>query len=170
MTAPNDHDRDSGSSTSSTSSSDDQSTLAVSPALIVGIVILAAFAVTVVSASVFRYCRRSDRSPSAAAARAGEAYELDVDADWKEVYNPNRVRSTAQATRMKEVRWINNMHAWERGRQARMETGELRPPTVLPGRSGQNRSWDEYTVGDHHSSGREVSSHRLDGPFSPWKS
>lgn len=122
-----------------------QPTLTISPGLIVGIVILAAFAVTLISASIFRYCRKKGSS----------SIEYEINAGGNQDYNPNRPRSAAQLARMKEVRWIDNMYAWERGREARMEAREIRPTTVVNGMSDQNKSWEEYTVADY-SSGRDV--------------
>lgn len=54
---------------------------------------------------------------------------------------------------MKEVRWINNMHAWERGRIAQMEIGELRPGTVTlkdggKGKCSDGTSWDEWDAAE----------------------
>ncbi|KIX99721.1 uncharacterized protein Z520_04357 [Fonsecaea multimorphosa CBS 102226] len=118
-----------------------QSTLAISPSLIVGIVILAAFACIIIFASVFRYCRRSQSS-----LHDLEAFEETGETEF---YNPNKPLSASQTARLKEVRWINNMYAWERGRRARMEAGELRPTTMIMGRKGENKNWDDYsTVGD----------------------
>ncbi|OAP56441.1 hypothetical protein AYL99_09620 [Fonsecaea erecta] len=147
-----------------------QSTLAVSPSLIVGIVILAAFACIIIFASIFRYCRRGQSSLS-------DPDALD-DMGGTEFYNPNKQRSASQVARLREVRWINNMYAWERGRQARMEVGELRPTTMLVGKKGESRSWDEYSVtGDNPwqnimgngTAGSEVSPasyfYNLDNPY-----
>ncbi len=61
---------------------------------------------------------------------------------------------------MKEVRWVNNMYAWERARNAKKEVGEVRPTTLLLGRPGQERNWDEWSsIGTGESSsgsGRHV--------------
>ncbi|EXJ57520.1 hypothetical protein A1O7_07868 [Cladophialophora yegresii CBS 114405] len=137
----------------------DNTALAISPALIVGIVIIAAFFCTLIFASLYRFCGR--RSSNGLTSEAFAARDTDTvvginagGAFW----NPNRQRSAAQMARMKEVRWINNMYAWERGRHARLETGEIRPTTMVMGRKGENRSWDEYTVAED-SSGREGSGH-----------
>jgi hypothetical protein len=83
---------------------------AISPTLIVGIVIAAAFAVMLIVASIFRFCHWN-RSP----------VPNPDDDDEVDIFNPNRQRSEEQLIRMKEVRWINNMYAWERGRLAKME-------------------------------------------------
>lgn len=143
-----------------TSNGPDNPSLAISPGLIVGIVIVAAFFSTIIFASIYRFYGRRGKGSSglSSAAFAAREYEditgiADFDAYF---WNPNRQRSTAQMTRMKEVRWINNMYAWERGREARMEAGEIRPPTMMMGRKGENKSWDEYTVAED-SSGQEVS-------------
>lgn len=143
-----------------TSDGPDNTNLAISPGLIVGVVIVAAFFSTILFASIYRVYGRRDKSNNglSSAAFAAREYEditgiADFDADF---WNPNRQRSNAQMTRMKEVRWINNMYAWERGREARMEAGELRPTTMMMGRKGENKSWDEYTVAED-SSGQEVS-------------
>lgn len=127
------------------------SSLAISPALIVGIVIAGAFAVMIVVASTFRYCRQSGPSTVDSDDEGGAG-----------IFNPNRPRSATQVARMKEVRWINNMYAWERGRQAKIEIGEARPTTMLLGKPGQNRNWDEWSVADN-SPGRNVSCHPCGG-------
>ncbi|KAJ9610751.1 hypothetical protein H2200_005528 [Cladophialophora chaetospira] len=135
----------------------DNTSLAISPAIVVGIVIVAAFFCVILFASLYRFFSRqrdnNGLSSEAFAARDGEGIGINPDAAF---WNPNRQRSAAQVTRMNEVRWINNMYAWERGRQARLEAGELRPTTMIAGRRGENKSWDEYTVGED-SSGRESS-------------
>ncbi|EXJ67696.1 uncharacterized protein A1O5_09042 [Cladophialophora psammophila CBS 110553] len=120
-----------------------QSPLAIAPSLIVGIVILASFACIIIFASIFRYCRRSQSSLVDP--------ELASDMGGTEFYNPNKPPSAAQSARLKEVRWINNMYAWERGRQARMEIGEIRPTTMLVGRRGENKNWDEYSLAGDNS-------------------
>lgn len=84
----------------------------------------------------------------------------DAEEGGTDTFNPNRPRSAGQNARMLEVRRINNMYAWERGRHARMEIGEMRPTTMILGRSGQSRNWDEYTIADEDS-GRAVSSFSL---------
>src|ERR1700761_8870562 len=152
-----------------TSDGSDNSSLAISPSLIVGIVIVAAFFCCIAFASVYRFCSRQGNnngltSAAFAAHDAGDALGgVDVDAG---VWNPNRQRSAAQMARMKEVKWINNMYAWDRGRQARIEVGEIRPTTMIMGRRGESKSWDEYTVAEG-SSGPGVSAHPY--PFSAWK-
>ncbi|OQU99440.1 hypothetical protein CLAIMM_05072 [Cladophialophora immunda] len=115
-----------------------QSSLAISPSLIVGIVILASFACIILFASIFRYCRRNQSNLI-------DPEGLD-EIGGTELYNPNKQRSASQVARLKEVRWINNMYAWERGRQARLAVGEIRPTTMLMGRRGENKNWDEYTI------------------------
>ncbi len=137
--------------------SSDNNSLSISPGLVVGIVIIAAFFCVIVFASLYRFCsRRNDSnglSSMAFAAHDADGLAINPDADF---WNPNRQRSAAQVARMKEVRWINNMYAWERGRQARLEAGEIKRTTMIAGRRGENKSWDEYTV-DEDSSGRDVS-------------
>ena len=123
-----------------------QPSLVISPAVIVGIVILAVFSVTLVGAGVFRYCRKN-RSTTP---------DFAVDNSSGQVFNLNRQRSAGQIARMREVRRINNMYAWERGRHARIEIGEIRPTTMLLGRQGEARNWDEWSIADN-SSGRGVS-------------
>ncbi|KAH0839151.1 hypothetical protein AYO21_04744 [Fonsecaea monophora] len=120
-----------------------QTSLAISPSLIVGIVILASFACTIIFASIFRYCRRGQSAlidPESMDETGGTDY-----------YNPNKQRSAAQVARLREVRWVNNMYAWERGRQARLAIGEIRPTTMLMGRKGENKNWDEYTIAGDNS-------------------
>ncbi|ETI25422.1 hypothetical protein G647_02195 [Cladophialophora carrionii CBS 160.54] len=140
-----------------TNDNPDNTALAISPALIVGIVIIAAFFCTLIFASLYRFCGR--RSSNGLTSEAFAARDTDnvvgINAGG-ESWNPNRQRSAAQTARMKEVRWINNMYAWERGRYARLEVGEIRPTTMIMGRKGENRSWDEYTVAED-SSGRDSS-------------
>ncbi|OCT47233.1 hypothetical protein CLCR_02453 [Cladophialophora carrionii] len=142
-----------------TNDNPDNTALAISPALIVGIVIIAAFFCTLIFASLYRFCGR--RSSNGLTSEAFAARDTDnvvgINAGG-EFWNPNRQRSAAQIARMKEVRWINNMYAWERGRHARLEVGEIRPTTMIMGRKGENRSWDEYTVAED-SSGRDSSGH-----------
>ncbi|KAK5193260.1 hypothetical protein LTR92_006629 [Exophiala xenobiotica] len=119
------------------SQQDNQTTtpsLPISPALIVGIVILVSFAVTIAIASIFGYCRTSRSASNDAEAIEGG-----------DVFNPNRPRPAGQIARMKEVRWVNNMYAWERARNAKKEVGEVRPTTLLLGRPGQERNWDEWS-------------------------
>jgi hypothetical protein len=135
------------------SQQDNQTTtpsLPISPALIVGIVILVSFAVTIAIASIFGYCRTSRSASNDAEAIEGG-----------DVFNPNRPRPAGQIARMKEVRWVNNMYAWERARNAKKEVGEVRPTTLLLGRPGQERNWDEWSsidTGESSSgSGRQVS-------------
>lgn len=130
------------------SSQDGQSPApAISPPLIVGIVILSAFVVIIIAASVFRFCRHSN-------SRTGDNANFDDNLSDVDLFNPNQVRPATQVTRMREVRWINNMYAWERGRQARLEIGELRPTTMIAGnRKGEARNWDEWSVWEN----REVS-------------
>ncbi|KAK6366465.1 hypothetical protein LTS17_010550 [Exophiala oligosperma] len=124
------------------------STLPVSPSVIVGIVILCAFCVMVLVASVFAYCR-NNRSTTTDA-------EAD---DGYDIFNPNRPVSASQAARMREVRWINNMYAWERAREARKEVGEVRNTALFVGRVGEERHWDEWSSigtgdGDSASKGK----------------
>jgi hypothetical protein len=130
------------------SSQDGQSpSPAISPSLIVGIVILSAFVIVIIAASVFRFCRQTN-------SRDGNNASFDDDLSDIDLFNPNQVRPASQVTRMREVRWINNMYAWERGRQARLEIGELRPTTMIAGnRKGEARNWDEWSVWEN----REVS-------------
>jgi hypothetical protein len=134
-----------------TNNSSDNTSLAISPALIVGIVIAAAFFCTLVFATLYRFCGRRTDSKNGLTSAAFAARDADtivgINPDG-EFWNPNRQRSAAQIARMKEVRWINNMYAWERGRHARLEVGEIRPTTMIIGRRGENRSWDEYTVAE----------------------
>ncbi|KIX03429.1 uncharacterized protein Z518_06981 [Rhinocladiella mackenziei CBS 650.93] len=113
-------------------------TPAISPTIIVGIVIVAAFAAIVIAASMFRYCCKN----------ASSAIETESDASGSDIFNPYRPRSAEQNARMKEVRWINNMYAWGRSRQARIENGEIRPPIMILGRAGQCGNWDEWSVAD----------------------
>lgn len=122
-------------------------TLAISPSLIVGIVILAAFALVIIIASVCRFCcgdgPRKGKNRSASIQYEGAA-NGGID-----VFNPNRPRSAEQLARMQQVRWINNMYAWERGRQARMEIGELKPDDA---HLGHNRNWGDWSsIGDNSS-------------------
>ena len=119
--------------------SDETSTLPISPSVIVGIVIVLAFAVVIVGASLFRFCKRNGRSTP---------FDDNSNAQQNEgnIFNPNAQRSAAQIARMKEVRWINNMYAWERGREAMLESGELRPTTMIAGRKGEARNWDEWST------------------------
>ncbi|KIW93831.1 uncharacterized protein Z519_05146 [Cladophialophora bantiana CBS 173.52] len=137
---------------------DGQSALAIAPSLIVGIVILASFACIIIFASIFRYCRRSQSTlvdPGFASDTGGA-----------EFYNSNKPPSAAQAVRLKEVRWINNMYAWERGRQARMEIGEIRPTTMLMGRRGENKNWDEYSIAGDNSWPNSTGSGNAAGEYS----
>ncbi|KIV94951.1 hypothetical protein PV10_02665 [Exophiala mesophila] len=119
--------------------SEETSTLPISPSVIVGIVIVLAFAVVIVGASLFRFCKRNGRSTP---------FDDNSNAQQNEgnIFNPNAQRSAAQIARMKEVRWINNMYAWERGREAMLESGELRPTTMIAGRKGEARNWDEWST------------------------
>ncbi|KAL2434351.1 hypothetical protein ABEF95_002714 [Exophiala dermatitidis] len=132
-----------------------QVSLAVSPSVIVGIVIVAAFAVIIVIASVFRFCAGNGGGCGKRNRSTGIGYEASqagatLDAD---VFNPNRPRSEAQNARMREVRWINNLYAWHRGRQARLEIGETNPPAMPSGagRLWQNRSWEWGSIGENSS-------------------
>ncbi|KAL6247022.1 hypothetical protein RBB50_006329 [Rhinocladiella similis] len=111
-----------------------QSTLPISPSVIVGIVILCAFCITVLIASVFGYCR-NNRSTTT---------DLETE-ESLDVFNPNRPLTAGQAARMKEVRWVNNMYAWERARQARKEVGGVRSTALFVGRVGEERHWDEWS-------------------------
>ncbi|EXJ86807.1 hypothetical protein A1O3_03761 [Capronia epimyces CBS 606.96] len=144
----------------SASASTSQPTLAISPALLVGIVILAAFAVIIIIASVCRYCRSNKDGDGTRSA----SLEYEADQSGANVFNPNRPRSAAQNARMKEVRWINNMYAWERGRQARIEIGELKAPSMLTGRTGKTRTWDEWSSsgGDNTSPSGSASGEQSD--------
>lgn len=118
----------------------------ISPSLIVGIVILCAFVAITIAASVFRFCRQKN-------SRDGGA-TFDENLSEVDLFNPNNVRPASQVARMREVRWINNMYAWERGRQAKLEVGELRPTTMFAAnRKGEARNWDEWSVWEN----REVS-------------
>lgn len=127
-----------------------QGSLAIAPALIVGIVIAAAFATMIIVASICGYCRRSQSN----------SVDNETGTTGAEIFNPNRPRTAAQSARMKEVRWINNMYAWERGRLAKLETGEIRRATMLLGRQpGQSRSWDEWSIEEQTSSRRVSSFH-----------
>ncbi|EXJ88014.1 hypothetical protein A1O1_04941 [Capronia coronata CBS 617.96] len=129
-------------------------TLPISPSLIVGIVILAAFAVIIVIASVFRFCCGNgngnpggNRESKKRSMRVEDEANANVDTDE---FNPNRPRSAAQLARMKEVRDINNMYAWERARRAKIEIGELSPPPPLMSRrhsrNGTSDAWS--SIGD----------------------
>lgn len=124
--------------------------IAISPSWIVGIVILSAFVIIILAASTFRFYRRGNRGSS-----NPDNYETPLnDLGDIDLFNPNQVRSAGQDARMKEVRWINKMYAWERGRQARLEIGELRPTTMFAGsRKGKMKNWDEWSVWEN----REVS-------------
>lgn len=118
------------------SADDDSSGPSISPSIIVGIVILSAAVVVIIAASVFRFYSHS-----------GNKSAFDDNNSDLDLFNPNQVRPASQVARMKEVRWINNMYAWERGRQARLEIGELRPTTMFAGnRQGEARDWDEWSV------------------------
>ncbi|KIW10451.1 hypothetical protein PV08_11415 [Exophiala spinifera] len=123
-----------------------QSTLPISPSVIVGIVILCAFCAMVLIASVFGYCRNN---------RSSTTTDLEFEESLNGI-NRNRPLTASQAARMKEVRWINNMYAWERARHARKEVGgETRSAAVLVGRVGEERHWDEWSsigTGDKDSS------------------
>ncbi|KAK4943548.1 hypothetical protein LTR10_016842 [Elasticomyces elasticus] len=126
---------------------DSQGSLAISPGLIVGIVIAASFATTIIVASVYGYCRKRQETSADAGIGENEA----------EIFNPNRVRTAGQTARLREVRWINNMYAWERGRYAKLEIGELRRATMLLGKQpGQNRSWDEWSSIEEQTSTRHI--------------
>lgn len=115
---------------------DDSFGPSISPSLIVGIVIISAAVVIIIAASVFRFYSNKSESVD------NDNNNSDID-----LFNPNQVRPASQMARMKEVRWINNMYAWERGRQARLEIGELRPTTMFAGnRAGEARDWDEWSV------------------------
>lgn len=132
----------------SSPSDDESSTLPVSPSVIVGVVIVLAFALVIVGASLFRFCKRNGRTTPFDDNSHPQQNEANI-------FNPNAQRCAAQIARMKEVRWINNMYAWERGREARLETGELRPTTMIAGRKGEARNWDEWSTMMEHN--REVS-------------
>jgi hypothetical protein len=138
----------------------DNSSLSISPAVIIAIVILVAFFSTIIFASVYRFCHRHKDIPNLSSANFRQFDTGNGDFNPDEFWNPNRLKCTEQQARLKQVREINQMHAWQRGREARIEIGELRRPTMMVGRSGENRSWDEYTVADG-SSGRGVSSHEI---------
>jgi len=134
-----------------TSDSDATPGPSVSPPLIVGIVIVCAFVAITIAASIFRFCRQKRSRGD------GGGANFDENSSEVDLFNPNTVRSTSQVARMKEVRWINNMYAWERGRHAKLEVGELRPTTMMfkgaNTRRGEARGWDEWSVWED----REVS-------------
>ncbi|KAI1629205.1 hypothetical protein EDD37DRAFT_40671 [Exophiala viscosa] len=123
------------------------SSLAISPALIVGIVIAVSFATTIIVASVYGYCRK----------RRETSADDEIGENEAPIFNPNRVRTAGQTARLKEVRWINNMYAWEEGRHAKLETGELRRATMLLGKQpGQSRGWDEWSSIEEQTSTRHI--------------
>ncbi|KEF52278.1 uncharacterized protein A1O9_11518 [Exophiala aquamarina CBS 119918] len=129
-----------------TSPGDSSSGPSISPALIVGIVILCAFVAITIAASIFRFCRQKN-------SRDGGNAPFDEDLSEVDLFNPNIVRPASQVARMREVRWINNMYAWERGRQAKREVGELRPTTMFAAnRKGEARNWDEWSVWENRES------------------
>jgi hypothetical protein len=149
-----------------TSNGPDNASLAISPALIVGIVIVAAFFSIILVSTLYRFCsrRKGNNGMSSATFNAhdnGDLTGLNLDGDF---WNPNRQRSAEQIARMKEVREINNMYAWERANEVRMGAGEIRSNNIIMGRKGENKSWDEYTIGED-SSGQQASHLHLQRTF-----
>lgn len=101
---------------SQTRSSPSQPTATISPSLIALICILGAVCLVVVATSAYRLCRLH-RSPNPGPRE-----------DSGDIFNPNQPRTQTQVDRMKEVRWINNLYAWERELVARVECGDPLAP------------------------------------------
>lgn len=86
-----------------------QSSLPIAPPLLIGLCILGAVITVIVTAALYKLCRRA-------------TVEVGQEAGEK-TWKPNQ-RSVEQSRYMEEVRLRNKMFAWERARAGRSESHE----------------------------------------------
>lgn len=88
-----------------------QSAPPIAPPLLIGLCILGAVITVIVTAALYKLCRRA-------------TIEVDQEAGEKQ-WNPNQ-RSVEQSRYMEEVRLRNKMFAWDRARAGRCEGHDKR--------------------------------------------